>query len=107
MLWLLLPFLLATTALGMAMTALFRSRESALQILMLLSVPILFLAGFAWPAELMPALLSRLGWLFPSTTAIDLMVRRYQMGASFAVVQYAWLWCWAMTMAFAAMCTLE
>src|SRR5690625_7975665 len=56
MLWLLLPFLLATTALGMAMTALFRSRESALQILMLLSVPILFLAGFAWPADVMPAL---------------------------------------------------
>lgn len=103
MLWLLLPFLLATTALGMAMTALFRSRESALQILMLLSVPILFLAGFAWPAELMPALLSWLGWLFPSTPAIDLMVRSNQMGASFAEVQNAWLWCWALTLAYAAL----
>src|SRR5690625_7533280 len=49
MLWLMLPFLLATTALGMAMTALFRSRESGLQILMLLRVTILFLVGFALP----------------------------------------------------------
>lgn len=46
----------------------------------LLSVPAIFLAGFAWPSEIMPDALVRLGLLLPSTSGIDGFVRIYQMG---------------------------
>jgi len=79
---LMLPFFLAVIFLGLALGQLFRSRETALQTMMLLSLPAVFLAGFAWPAEVMPRSLVWLGQLIPSTPGIDGFVRVYQMGAS-------------------------
>ncbi|MEE4637307.1 MAG: ABC transporter permease [Wenzhouxiangella sp.] len=79
---LMLPFFLAVIFLGLALGQLFRSRETALQTMMLLSLPAVFLAGFAWPAEVMPTGLVWLGQLIPSTPGIDGFVRVYQMGAS-------------------------
>ena len=79
---LMLPFFLAVIFLGLALGQLFRSRETALQTMMLLSLPAVFLAGFAWPAEVMPGSLVWLGQLIPSTPGIDGFVRVYQMGAS-------------------------
>jgi len=79
---LMLPFFLAVIFLGLALGQLFRSRETALQTMMLLSLPAVFLAGFAWPAEVMPTPLVWLGQLIPSTAGIDGFVRVYQMGAS-------------------------
>lgn len=80
--WMLLPFFLAVTFLGLALGQLFRSRETAMQTMMLVSVPAIFLAGFAWPAEIIPGWLVGLGQLIPSTPGIDGFVRVYQMGAS-------------------------
>lgn len=80
--WLLLPFFLAVSFFGLALGQLFRSRETAMQIMMLVSVPAIFLAGFAWPAELMPGWLVGIGQLIPSTAGIDGFVRVHQMGAS-------------------------
>lgn len=105
--WMLLPFLLATGSLGLVLTALFGSRETSLQVMMLLSVPMLFLAGFAWPAQLMPPLLVKLGWLFPSTAAIDIIVRGNQMGASLAELRDAWLWCWLLVLVYGALAALQ
>lgn len=105
--WLLLPFLLATGCLGLVLTALFGSRETSLQVMMLLSVPMLFLAGFAWPAQLMPPLLVKLGWLFPSTAAIDIIVRGNQMGASLAELRDPWLWCWLLVLVYGALAVLQ
>ena len=92
--WLLLPFFLAVTFLGLALGQLFRSRETAMQLMMLVSVPAIFLAGFAWPAEIMPAWLVALGQLIPSTPGIDGFVRVYQMGASLDEVRPAQLQLW-------------
>lgn len=79
---LMLPFFLAVIFLGLALGQLFRSRETALQTMLLLSLPAVFLAGFAWPAEAMPTAMVWLGQLIPSTPGIDGFVRVYQMGAS-------------------------
>ena len=92
--WLLLPFFLAVTFLGLALGQLFRSRETAMQLMMLVSVPAIFLAGFAWPAEIMPAWLVALGQLIPSTPGIDGFVKVYQMGASLDEVRPAQLQLW-------------
>jgi len=92
--WLLLPFFLAVTFLGLALGQLFRSRETAMQLMMMVSVPAIFLAGFAWPAEIMPIWLVALGQLIPSTPGIDGFVRVYQMGASLDEVRPAQLQLW-------------
>lgn len=99
-LWTLLPFLLATSAFGLLLGELFRSRETVLQVLMLLGVPVLFLAGFAWPAEAMPRPLLWLGSLLPSSAGIDAFVRVVQMGASLREVAAAWLWLWGLAVAY-------
>ncbi len=97
----LLPFVVATVFFGLTLCSLFSSRETALQVLMLVSMPALFLAGFAWPAEAMPQALVWLGWLIPSTAGIDAFVRFHQMGASFAELRSTWGWLWGLGLAYA------
>ncbi len=96
----LLPGFLAVSFLGMALGSLFLSRETALQVMMLVSVPALFLAGFAWPAEAMPPALVALGQLLPSTGGIDVFVRVYQMGAGLADIRSVWAGQWLLAAAF-------
>ncbi|MFD2782697.1 ABC transporter permease [Novosphingobium pokkalii] len=48
------------------------------------SVPLVFLAGFAWPLSAMPGWLAALAWLSPATAAMHLFIRFNQMGASLA-----------------------
>ncbi len=94
------PFLLAVIFLGFSLSELFDSRETVLQTVILLSVPMLFMAGFAWPVEAIPAPLAWLGRLFPSTLAIDCFVRVNQMGASLTEVAPSWLWLWGQTLVY-------
>jgi len=89
-----LPGFIAVIALGLAVGKLFATRETALQVMMLASVPALFLAGFAWPASAMPDLLVAVGQLLPSTGTIDVFVRVYQMGAGLDDVRAAWFQLW-------------
>ena len=43
------PFILATAALGVAVSSLFTRRDLPTQFFILISMPILFVAGFVWP----------------------------------------------------------
>ncbi len=97
---LMLPFFLSVIFLGLALGQLFRSRETALQTMLLLSLPAVFLAGFAWPAVLMPAPLVWLAQLIPSTPGIDGFVRIYQMGASLEEVRSTLIQLWLMAGAY-------
>jgi len=96
-----LPGFVAIILLGFFLGCLFSSRETALQVMMLASVPALFLAGFAWPAEAMPGWLVKLGRLIPSTGSIDAFVRVYQMGAGLAEIRAAWLGLWGLVLVYA------
>ena len=96
-----LPGFVAIILLGFFLGCLFPSRETALQVMMLASVPALFLAGFAWPAEAMPGWLVKLGLLIPSTGSIDAFVRVYQMGAGLAEIRAAWLGLWGLVLVYA------
>lgn len=99
-------FAAAVSALGLFVGSLFRDGDDALKLLMPTSVPLVFLAGFAWPLEQMPDWVAAVAWLSPATAAMHLLVRFNQMGASFSeaagpmlvlaalVIMYgsAWLW---------------
>ena len=75
-------FAAAVAAAGLAIGSLFRNGDDALKLLMPTSVPLVFLAGFAWPLDQMPGWLATLAWASPATAAMHLFVRFNQMAAS-------------------------
>ncbi|PXA88615.1 ABC transporter permease [Nostoc sp. 3335mG] len=77
-------FAAAVSALGLWLGSLFRNGDDALKVLMPTSLPLAFLAGFAWPLDEMPDWIATLAWLSPATAAMHLFVRLNQMGASLA-----------------------
>lgn len=90
------PFLLSVVFLGLALRTIFRSREMAIQVLLFTSLPALFMSGFAWPTETLPAWLATFAKAIPSTTAIPGFFRLTQMGASLADVGEEWLTLWGL-----------
>jgi len=90
------PFLLSVIFLGLALRALFRTREMALQVLLFTSLPALFLSGFAWPVEALPRWLATFAKALPSTSAIPGFLRLTQMGATLQDVRVEWLMLWSL-----------
>ncbi len=81
--------------LALAVSTVFRHRETALQVLLFTSLPAVFLAGFSWPKEMIPDWLNSISLLLPSTAAIAGFLRINQMGAGLNDVATEWqiLWC--------------
>jgi ABC-2 type transport system permease protein len=97
----LFPFLLAVVFLGVALSALFRRRETSMQVLLFTSLPMMFVSGVSWPVEMIPAPLRLVGALVPSTAGISGFLRVSQMGASLAEVRGEWLLLWILAAAYA------
>jgi ABC-2 type transport system permease protein len=91
---LVVPFLLATSFAGLALSVLFTRREAAIQTLLFTSLPAIFLAGFSWPPEALPGWLRVASQAIPSTSAIPALLRVNQAGASLSHVrpELAMLW---------------
>lgn len=98
-LWL-LPFLLATAAAGVALSTLFTRRDLPTQVMLLASMPILFVTGFVWPAALIPEPLALGSQFIPAVPGIMGMLELNQMGASWASVMPKWLQLWALFVVF-------
>ena len=91
-----LPFLLAVIFLGLATSHLFRRRETAIQGLLVTSLPAVFLAGFSWPPEALPRWLRWGSCLLPSTLGTAGFLRLDQMGATLGEVRGEWLGLWGL-----------
>ncbi|WP_041420168.1 ABC transporter permease [Shewanella violacea] len=94
-LWM-LPFLLSTSAAGIALSCLFVRRDLPTQVLLLVSMPIMFVSGFVWPLALIPEPLIWLSQVIPAVPAIMGMLELNQMGASWSSVMPKWLQLWAL-----------
>ena len=94
-LWM-LPFLLATSAAGIALSSLFVRRDLPTQVLLLVSMPIMFVSGFVWPLALIPEPLIWLSQVIPAVPAIMGMLELNQMGASWSSVMPKWLQLWGL-----------
>lgn len=81
------PFLAAVTAMGFAISRLFRTKEGVIFSLLVLGMPLFFLSGISWPMESMPKALHAIALLVPSTTAVPALVRVNQMGADVREVE--------------------
>ena len=74
-------FLTSVINFGMCLSQVFLHRESSMQLFLNLSIPILFLANFSWPAYLMPKWMVWLSYVLPSTFAVPAWLSIEQMGA--------------------------
>ncbi|MDF5399352.1 ABC transporter permease, partial [Vibrio parahaemolyticus] len=61
------------------------------------SMPLIFLAGFIWPIEAIPTPLLWIADLSPSTWAIKAFLALNQMGATWQQVAPHWTALWALT----------
>jgi ABC-2 type transport system permease protein len=91
---LLVPFVLSISFLAQFVSTWFRHRETAVLLFIASSLPLFFLVGIAWPVEAIPPWVHTLSLVFPSTSAIDALVRVNQMDASLADAATDWgrLW---------------
>lgn len=103
---LVLPFLLATSFAGLALSVLFVRREAAIQTLLFTSLPAIFLAGFSWPPEALPAWLRVASQAIPSTSAIPALLRVNQAGASLAHVRHELAVLWGLAAMFFVLAVL-
>lgn len=92
--WALLPFVLATSALGVALGAWSQQRERVFMLWVATSIPLFFLSGIPWPLQAIPEPLLWLAAALPTSAGIQALVAANQMGASLAEVlpQVRHLW---------------
>lgn len=90
----LLPYLLSSIFLGIAISSLFKYRESSMLYLLWTSIPLLLLSGASMPEEAIPSWLYSFGKIFPSSSGIDGFLAIQSMGADLSDVmpQYRLLW---------------
>lgn len=91
---LIIPYLLSSSFLGIAISTLFRYKESPLLYVFFTSVPFILISGISWPREGMNEIMVWISKLIPSTNAIDGFVRLQTMGANMnhIVSDYTTLW---------------
>ncbi|MEF1202343.1 ABC transporter permease [Vibrio owensii] len=97
LLTLLLPFLLGCCGLGLWLGYLLPRRELVTLVVLVSSMPLIFLAGFIWPVESIPTPLLWFADLSPSTWAIKGFLALNQMGATWQQVAKHWTALWVLT----------
>ncbi|ENM8381690.1 ABC transporter permease [Vibrio alginolyticus] len=93
----LFPFLLGCCGLGFWLGYLLPRRELVTLVVLVSSMPLIFLAGFIWPIEAIPTPLLWIADLSPSTWAIKAFLALNQMGATWQQVAPHWTALWALT----------
>ena len=82
-----LAFIYATSAFGVFLGSIFNRMEYVPQIVLVMSMPLLFALGFVWPAEMIPQWVKLFMWFVPITPSIDGFLKLNQMGADFPTIQ--------------------
>ena len=100
------PFVLSVSFLAQFVGAWFKRRESAVLVLIATSLPLFFTVGVSWPVEAIPRALRAASRIFPSTSAIDGLVRVNQMGATLSDVSRDWATLWILTVVYALLAAL-
>jgi ABC-2 type transport system permease protein len=89
-----IPFLLATGLLGICISQLLPRRELVTTFVILSSLPIVFTAGFVWPANMLPPFLHGLFQFIPANPGIQAFLQLNQMGAELSQIRPLWLQLW-------------
>lgn len=91
---LLIPFLMASSFLGLTASIFFTDSDAPLLMIAFFSVGLIFLSGVSYPLELMPWYWKLTHFLIPAAPATLAYVKLNSMGASMAEIhiEYATLW---------------
>src|SRR5258707_928858 len=92
------PFVLSISGLGLVVAAIFKNPLSVQLVLAAIGLPFFYLAGFAWPTEVIPPAVHMASLLVPSTSAINGFTRLAQLGAPLADVRGEFLLLWGLTL---------
>ena len=92
-----IPFVLSVSFLAQFVSLWFKRRETAVILFIAVSLPLFFQVGVSWPVEAIPDAIRSASRIFPSTSAIDGLVRLNQMGASLHDVWRDWASLWVLT----------
>lgn len=76
------PFLLSSIFMGMALSVVFKNRESAMMLYLFTSIPLLFLSGIIWPLSNFDSVWILVRELFPSSNAMFGFIKMNSLGAS-------------------------
>ncbi len=98
-----IPFLLATSLLGICISQLLPRRELVTALVILSSLPIVFTAGFVWPESMLPAPLHNLFQLIPANPGIQAFLQLNQMGADFYQIRPLFLQLWGLVVLYAVL----
>jgi ABC-2 type transport system permease protein len=98
-----IPFVLSVSFLAQFASLWFQRRETAVLVFIAMSLPIFFTVGVSWPVEAIPDVIREASRAFPSTSAIDGLVRINQMGASLYDVAKDWAFLWALVAIYGAL----
>ena len=101
-----IPFILSVSFLGQFVGTWFERRETAVLLFIASSLPLLFLVGVSWPVEAIPPALRWASLIFPSTSAIDGMIRINQMDARLADVFTDWSILWGLAVLYGSLAVL-
>jgi ABC-2 type transport system permease protein len=98
-----IPFVLSVSFLAQFASLWFQRRETAVLLFIAASLPLFFTVGVSWPVEAIPDVIRDASRAFPSTSAIDGLVRINQMGASLHDVAKDWASLWALVAIYGAL----
>jgi ABC-2 type transport system permease protein len=98
-----IPFVLSVSFLAQFVSLWFQRRETAVLLFIAASLPLFFMVGVSWPVEAIPGVIRDASRAFPSTSAIDGLVRINQMGATLHDVAKDWASLWALVAIYGAL----
>lgn len=84
------PYLLAVSFLGMAVSMLFRQRVHSILFMVFLSPMVVFLSGISWPASAIPQELYWISHIFPSSFVVPAYLKLRILGAGLESVKFEW-----------------
>lgn len=100
---LMLPFFLSSCFIGLCLGAVTPSREWVTVLVLLSSMPLIFTAGFIWPAEMVPTALNWMAMAFPTKPAINGFLTLNQMGADWSQIKSDWTLLWIQAVVWGAL----
>jgi len=76
------PFILSSIFMGLALSVIFKNRESAMMLYLFTSIPLLFLSGIIWPLSNFSPVWLAVREVFPSSNAIFGYIKMNSLGAT-------------------------
>ena len=97
---LMVPYILACIFFGITLSCLVRYRENVMLLVVVTSLPFLFLSGISWPSEGIPAFWKGISWLLPSTFGVKGYIAVNSMGATLQDISHEYFVLWAQSLSY-------